>query len=139
MLLYWSILKVRVKHCDSASLLVRNFAWTWKNYFWVLLLLSLWIDILSSQHISLYQSPEVFCKKSVLKNFANFKGKHLCWSLFLIKLRPQRDSNLGLTQTQRLRPRRHFFTEHLQTAASETWTENENMPALSTYIPVSTT
>ena len=28
------------------------------------------------------QSPEVFCKKSVLKNFANFTGKHLCWNLF---------------------------------------------------------
>ena len=25
-------------------------------------------------------------KKVVLKNFADFTGKHLCWSLFLIKL-----------------------------------------------------
>ena len=24
---------------------------------------------------------EVFCKKSILKNFVNFIGKHLCWSL----------------------------------------------------------
>ena len=32
------------------------------------------------------QPPEVFCKKGVLKNFANFTGKHLCWSLFIIKL-----------------------------------------------------
>ena len=24
-------------------------------------------------------------KKGILKDFANFKGKHLCWSLFLIK------------------------------------------------------
>ena len=28
----------------------------------------------------------MFYKKSVLKNFANFTGKHLCWSLFLINL-----------------------------------------------------
>ena len=28
------------------------------------------------------QSPEVFCKKGVLKNFAKFTGKHLCQSLF---------------------------------------------------------
>ena len=28
------------------------------------------------------KSPEGFCKKGVLKNFANFTGKHLCWSLF---------------------------------------------------------
>ena len=51
------------------------------------------------------QSQEVFCKKGVLKNFANFTGKHLWWSLFLIKLpafRPgtllKRDSNTGVFQ-----------------------------------------
>ena len=27
------------------------------------------------------QSPEVFCKKGVLKTFENFTGKHLRWSL----------------------------------------------------------
>ena len=32
------------------------------------------------------QPPLVFCKKGVLKIFASFTGKHLCWSLFLIKL-----------------------------------------------------
>ena len=31
-------------------------------------------------------SPKVFCKKAVVKNFANFTGKHQCWGLFLIKL-----------------------------------------------------
>ena len=30
--------------------------------------------------------PEVFCKKDVLRNFAKFTGKHLCQSVFLIKL-----------------------------------------------------
>ena len=30
--------------------------------------------------------PEVFCKKSVLRNFAKFAGKHLRLSFFLIKL-----------------------------------------------------
>ena len=28
----------------------------------------------------------LFCKKGVLKNFAKFKGKHLCQNFFLIKL-----------------------------------------------------
>ena len=28
----------------------------------------------------------VFYKENVLKNFAKFAGKHLCWNLFLIKL-----------------------------------------------------
>ena len=32
------------------------------------------------------QTPKVFYKKRFLKNFAIFTGKHLCWSLFLIKL-----------------------------------------------------
>ena len=32
------------------------------------------------------QPPEVFYKKGVLKNFTKFTGKHLCQSLFLMKL-----------------------------------------------------
>ena len=45
----------------------------------------------------------MFYKKSVLKNFALFLGKLLCWSLFLIKLQAfspasllKRDSNTGV-------------------------------------------
>ena len=44
----------------------------------------------------------MFFKIGALKNFANFIGKHLCWSLFLIKSQSQgpatllkRDSNTG--------------------------------------------
>ena len=47
---------------------------------------------------------QMLCKIGALKDFANFTGKHLCWSLFLIKLqawRPailvKRDSNTGPT------------------------------------------
>ena len=32
------------------------------------------------------QLTEVFLQKGVLKNFAKFTGKHLCQSLFLIRL-----------------------------------------------------
>ena len=39
------------------------------------------------------QSPEVFCKKSVLENFTNFKGKYLCCSLFLRPPTLLKDSN----------------------------------------------
>ena len=35
---------------------------------------------------NLKQPLEVFFKKGVLQNSANFTGKQLCWSLFLIKL-----------------------------------------------------
>ena len=37
-------------------------------------------DVFRSSH------PEVFCKKGVLRNFANFAGKHLCQSLFFNKI-----------------------------------------------------
>ena len=33
---------------------------------------------------------QVFFKINVLKNFANFTGKHYCWSLFFIKLQAWR-------------------------------------------------
>ena len=46
-----------------------------------------------------YRSSHQRCsvKKGVLKNFANFTGKHPCWSLFLIKLQAfsQRDSSVS--------------------------------------------
>ena len=46
--------------------------------------------------------PEGFCIRRVLKNFAKFTGKHLCWSLFLINLQAKPatllkiDSNTGV-------------------------------------------
>ena len=36
-----------------------------------------------------YSRPEVYCNKEVLKNFAKFRGKHLCQNLFLIKLQAE--------------------------------------------------
>ena len=52
--------------------------------------------------VSPKHSPEVLYKKSILRNFAIFTGKHLCWSLFLIKLQAfksaillKRDSSTG--------------------------------------------
>ena len=36
--------------------------------------------------------PEVFCKKDVLKHFANFTRKHLCQSLFFNKVGGQKKS-----------------------------------------------
>ena len=41
------------------------------------------------------QSPEVFCKKAVLKNSAILTGKQLCWRLFLIKLQAFRPATLS--------------------------------------------
>ena len=39
------------------------------------------------------QPPDVFYKKVVLKNFAIFTGKHLCWSFFWIELQTWRSLN----------------------------------------------
>ena len=46
---------------------------------------------------------QMFFKIGVLKNFANFTAKHLCWSIFFIKLQAwraatllKRDSNTGV-------------------------------------------
>ena len=36
--------------------------------------------------ISRSSVPGVFCKTLALKTYAKFTGKHMCWSLFLIKL-----------------------------------------------------
>ena len=43
---------------------------------------------MGEQKISHYRSSraQIFFKIGVLKTFANFTGKHMCWSLFLIKL-----------------------------------------------------
>ena len=40
------------------------------------------------------QPPEVFCKKVVLKNFTNFTGKQLCWSVFFNKVAGLRPATL---------------------------------------------
>ena len=42
---------------------------------------------------------QMFFTVSFLKNFANFKGKHLCWSLFLIKLLAFRSATLLKRET----------------------------------------
>ena len=68
---------------------------------------------------------EVFCKKSALKNFANFTGKHLCWGFFLIKLqafRPgiflKRDSNTGVFMENLKIFKNTYFEDHLRTTTS---------------------
>ena len=56
-----------------------------------------------------------YVKKDVLKNFANFTGKHLCWNLFLIKLQAFRKKRLQ---------HKYFsanFAKFLRTSVSEIW------------------
>ena len=60
--------------------------WTYKFYLQTDLIISGFLSDIGVPYVSQKQPPEVFYKKAVFKNFAIFTGKHLCWSLFLIKL-----------------------------------------------------
>ena len=53
-----------------------------KNGNWKKLIISILENNVNVQK----QPMEVFYEKAVFKNIAIFIGKHLCWSLFLIKL-----------------------------------------------------
>ena len=59
------------------------------------------------------QPLELFCKKVVLRNFANFTGKHLCWSFFLIEL-PEVCSFIKKRLRQRCFPEEFAFLMNLQ-------------------------
>ena len=68
--------------------------------------------------LQVFRHLQVFLKIGVLKNFAIFTGKYLCWSFLLIKLQAFRlvirDFNTGvfLWILQSLY-KQHFFIEHL--------------------------
>ena len=77
------------------------------------------------------QSPEAFHKKVVLKNFALFTGKNLCWGLFLIKLQLyQNQTPAQVFSCEYCKIFKNtYFEEHLLTAASDfTTTENSRKP-----------
>ena len=64
-------------------------------------------------------------KRGALKNFANFTGKHLCWSLFLTMLQSfnpvtffKRDSNTGILLQSLGNFYNTYFEEPLRTTAS---------------------
>ena len=57
----------------------------WINYHKLSLLNELSVTVSGSLISSWISShPRCSIKRGVLRNFANFTGKHLCWSLFLI-------------------------------------------------------
>ena len=71
----------------------------------------------------------MFCEKDALKNFAILQGKHLCWSLFLIKLHLESLFNEVSIKFHKKRKcfsmnvakvliTHTYFEEHLQTATS---------------------
>ena len=66
------------------------------------------------------QPPEVFFKKDVLKNFANLTEKHLCWSLFLIKMEAwETPAQMFSCEISKIF-KSTYFEEHLRTTADQT-------------------
>ena len=63
----------------------RNQCIGWENYVYIIALSKDWVLFRSSHR-------KVFCEKGVLTNFAKFTRKHLCESLFLIKLLADTDN-----------------------------------------------
>ena len=65
------------------------------------------------------QPPEVFFKKVVLKNFANLTEKHLCWSLFLIKMEAwETPAQMFSCEISKIF-KNTYFEEHLRMTADQ--------------------
>ena len=82
---------------------------------------SLFVQVFISTHRSSHRRYSV--KKDVFWNLANFTGKHLCWSLFLIKLQVFRSASLLKKDTDVSCEiwesfKNIYFEKHLQTTAS---------------------
>ena len=68
------------------------------------------------------QPLEVFCRKGVLRNFASLTGKHLCQSLFLIKVAAllKKKTLVQVLSCEFCEISKiTFFTKHLWATASE--------------------
>ena len=76
-------------------------------------------DVMCVQYVQ-KQPPEVFYnKKGVLKNFANLTEKHLCWSLFLIKMEAwETPAQMFSCEISKIF-KSTYFEEHLQTTTDQ--------------------
>ena len=80
-----------------------------------------WDRIIRAPHVKILEKQpfaDVF-QTGLLKNFTNFTGKHLCWSLFLTKLqtfRPttllKRDFNTGVFLRNLWKFLKHLFLQN---------------------------
>ena len=74
-----------------------------------------WVDLINAE------SSHWWCsvKKGVLKSLAKFTGKHLCWSLFLIKLQQIKSATLLMFSCEICEIFKNtYFGKHLPTDAS---------------------
>ena len=86
------------KNCEKHAKIVaaktkkwflRNF---WENLYWKMIFFTVIFSKFCKKFRSSHQRHSV--KKDALKNFVIFTGKHLCWSLLLIKLEDYRPKTL---------------------------------------------
>ena len=76
-----------------------------------------WIQVIFATTKSIHflngsSRPEVLCKKGVLRNFTKFTGKHLCQSLYFLKLQQRIWHRCFYVNFMRFL-RTPFFKEHL--------------------------
>ena len=69
----------QISHIIPVNLLILNMIFPYLRF-----LQNIWNWVIFLQYQK--QSPDVFCKKGVLRNFSKFTGKHLCQGLFFNKV-----------------------------------------------------
>ena len=88
------------------------------------------IEIGSNYHLTklIYSQyrPQALCILGALKKFAKLTGKHLCWSLFYVKLRSQKAL---LKWSLWLR----YFPEHFAKSLRKTFSQNGSGQHLLSY------
>ena len=78
--------------------------------------------------------PEVFCKKGALKNSAKITGKHLCQSLFLIKVQAEASNIIKKLELFK----NTFFIKHVRWLLLKIWIQIQlQLPNLrSLFLPL---
>ena len=72
------------------------------------------IPKLKKKRIVRSSRSQMFFSIDLLKGFAHFTGKHLCWSLFLIKFQASRPAAQVFSCEISKIFKKTFFTEHLR-------------------------
>ena len=107
----------------------RFFLWEWNLKRLILININIcWNDANSRYPFREVSRPEVFCKKGVPRNFTKFTGKHLCQSLFLIKLKLW-----GLQLYYKRDPDTGVFLQILQNFTEHLFTKNTLLEAASAF------
>ena len=108
---------INIKSLTSLSQLYQTprTAFSWNTYHWLLLSCEYRKVFKNGLFFKFSRSSclQIFLKIGILKSFANFTGKHLCWSLFLKNLQAE-----GLQFHKKRLQRRYFpvkFAKFLRT------------------------